>query len=172
MNLNLSGHHVTITPGIRGHVNSKLERIARHFDHVINVNVILTVEKMRQKAEATVHVRGKEIYVENEDEDLYVAIDKGFCTYQLIFVSLAVQVDADKGTTMLRTDLLNGSRLAITSWTTDVCRVELLGDNDLFQVFVVTERNIVRIDFRHKGFSISKVHSHCFSFRFKLFRGG
>jgi putative sigma-54 modulation protein len=75
MNLNLSGHHVTITPGIRGHVNSKLERITRHFDHVINVSVILSVEKLRQKAEATVHVRGKEIYVENEDEDLYVAID-------------------------------------------------------------------------------------------------
>lgn len=75
MNLNLSGHHVTITPSIRGHVNSKLERIARHFDHVINVNVILSVEKLRQKAEATVHVRGKEIFVENEDQDLYTAID-------------------------------------------------------------------------------------------------
>ena len=75
MNLNLSGHHVTITPAIRGHVESKLERITRHFDHVIDVKVILSVEKMRQKAEVTVHVSGKEIFVENEDENLYVAID-------------------------------------------------------------------------------------------------
>ena len=75
MNLNLSGHHVTITPAIRGHVQSKLERITRHFDHVIDVKVILSVEKLRQKAEATVHVSGKEIFVENEDENLYVAID-------------------------------------------------------------------------------------------------
>ncbi len=76
MNLNLSGHHVTITPAIRGHVQSKLERITRHFDHVIDVNVILSVEKQCQKAEATVHVSGKEIFVENEDENLYVAIDQ------------------------------------------------------------------------------------------------
>lgn len=75
MNLNLSGHHVTITPAIRGHVESKLERITRHFDHVIDVKVILSVEKMRQRAEVTVHVSGKEIFVENEDENLYVAID-------------------------------------------------------------------------------------------------
>jgi len=75
MNLNLSGHHVTITPAIRGHVQSKLERITRHFDHVIDVKVTLSVEKLRQKAEATVHVSGKEIFVENEDENLYVAID-------------------------------------------------------------------------------------------------
>lgn len=76
MNLTISGHHVSITESIRGHVNAKLERISRHFDHVIDVNVILTVEKLRQKAEVTVHVRGKEIFVENEHQDLYVAIDQ------------------------------------------------------------------------------------------------
>ena len=75
MNLNVSGHHVTITPAIRGHVQSKLERITRHFDHVIDVNVILSMEKLLRKAEATVHVRGKDIFVENEDEDLFAAID-------------------------------------------------------------------------------------------------
>ena len=66
---------MAITESIRGHVHAKLERISRHFDHVIDVNVILTVEKLRQKAEVKVHVRGKEIFVENEQEDLYVAID-------------------------------------------------------------------------------------------------
>ena len=76
MNLSLSGHHVTITPAIRGHVHSKLERITRHFDHVIDVKVTLSVDKLRQKAEATVHISGKEIFVENEDENLYVAIDQ------------------------------------------------------------------------------------------------
>ena len=76
MNLNLSGHHLSITPAIREHVTSKLERITRHFDHVIDVNVILSVEKLRRKAEVKVNVRGKEIFVENEGEDLYVAIDQ------------------------------------------------------------------------------------------------
>jgi putative sigma-54 modulation protein len=75
MNLTVSGHHVAVTAAIRNYVETKLSRITRHFDHVIDVNVILTVDKLQQKAEATCHVRGKEIYVESEDADLYAAID-------------------------------------------------------------------------------------------------
>ena len=75
MNLTVSGHHVAVTPAIRTYVESKLNRITRHFDHVIDLNVILSVEKLRQKAEVSVHVRGKEIFVECDDADLYAAID-------------------------------------------------------------------------------------------------
>jgi len=75
MNLNVSGHHLDITPAIRGYVDSKLERITRHFDHVINAHVILSVDKLRQKAEVTLHVRGKDIHCESEQNDLYAAID-------------------------------------------------------------------------------------------------
>ena len=75
MNLNLSGHHLEITPAIREHVTSKLDKITRHFDHVIDVNVILSVEKLKQKAEANVHLSGKTIFVECDDANLYVAID-------------------------------------------------------------------------------------------------
>jgi putative sigma-54 modulation protein len=75
MNLTVTGHHMTVTPSLRGYVQSKLERVKRHFDHVIDVNVVLSVEKLRQKAEVTVHVRGKDIFVEAEDEDLYAALD-------------------------------------------------------------------------------------------------
>ncbi len=75
MNLTVSGHHVAVTPAIRTYVESKLNRVTRHFDHVIDLNVILSVEKLRQKAEVSVHVRGKEIFVECDDEDLYAAID-------------------------------------------------------------------------------------------------
>ena len=75
MNLQISGHHLEVTPAIREYVTTKLERVTRHFDHVIDINVILSVEKHMQKAEVTVHVRGKDIYVEAENEDLYAAID-------------------------------------------------------------------------------------------------
>ena len=75
MNLTVSGHHVAITPAIRSYLENKLERVTRHFDHVIDVNVILSVEKLRQKAEVSVHVLGKDIYVECNDQDLYAAID-------------------------------------------------------------------------------------------------
>jgi putative sigma-54 modulation protein len=75
MNLHLSGHHVDVTPAIRDYVTSKLTRITRHFDQVIDVNVILSVEKLKQKVEANVHLSGKDIFVECHDTDMYAAID-------------------------------------------------------------------------------------------------
>jgi putative sigma-54 modulation protein len=75
MNLNLSGHHLDITPALRAYVGEKLGRITRHFDHVIDAHVVLSVDKLRQKAEVTLHVRGKDIHCECEDQDLYAAID-------------------------------------------------------------------------------------------------
>lgn len=75
MNLTVTGHHVAVTPAIRSYVESKLERIVRHFDDVTGVNVILSVQKLRQKAEANLHVRGKDLFVEADHEDLYAAID-------------------------------------------------------------------------------------------------
>src|SRR6478672_10886538 len=76
MNLHLTGHHVDITPAIREYVTHKLARIERHFDHVIDVNVIMTVEKLDQKIEATVHLSGKDIHVQAHDGDMYAAIDE------------------------------------------------------------------------------------------------
>jgi len=75
MNLHLTGHHVEITSAIRSYVSTKLERITHHFDRVIDVNVILTVDKLVQRVEASVHVRGKEIFCESADTDMYAAID-------------------------------------------------------------------------------------------------
>jgi putative sigma-54 modulation protein len=75
MNLNLSGHHLEITPAIRDHVLGKLDKVKRHFDNVIDINVILSVDKLKQKAEANVHLSGKTIFVECDDENLYAAID-------------------------------------------------------------------------------------------------
>lgn len=75
MNLQISGHHLEVTQAIRDYVTGKLERVTRHFDNVIDVNVILSVEKLKQKAEVTVHLAGKDIFVEAIDEDLYAAID-------------------------------------------------------------------------------------------------
>ena len=75
MNLTISGHHLEVTPAIREYVTTKLDRVIRHFDHVTSVSVILSVEKLRQKAEVTLHVRGKDIFVEAESEDMYAALD-------------------------------------------------------------------------------------------------
>lgn len=75
MQLNITGHHVDITPALRDYVTGKLERIERHFDHVTNVHVILSVEKLRHKAEANLHIAGANLFADSEDEDMYAAID-------------------------------------------------------------------------------------------------
>ena len=81
MNLTISGHHLEVTPALREYVLTKLERITRHFDGVVDVTVLLTVDNIkekerRQKAEVTLHCKGKDIFVEQAHEDLYAAIDQ------------------------------------------------------------------------------------------------
>jgi len=75
MNLQITGRHMDITPAIRDYVTGKFGKINRHFDHVIDIIIILSVEKLKQKAEATIHISGKDVFVECEDENLYAAID-------------------------------------------------------------------------------------------------
>ncbi|MBK7023343.1 MAG: ribosome-associated translation inhibitor RaiA [Sulfuritalea sp.] len=75
MNLNITGHHIEVTPAIREYVTGKLDRVLRHFDQVTSSHVILSVEKLQQKAEVTLHVKGKDIFADATDGDLYAAID-------------------------------------------------------------------------------------------------
>ena len=75
MQLNVSGHHVEVTESLRDYVGVKVERIGRHFDIVSDVKCILTVEKLRHKAEATASVNGGTIYCDHTEEDMYAAID-------------------------------------------------------------------------------------------------
>jgi putative sigma-54 modulation protein len=81
MNLTISGHHLEVTPALREYVINKLDRVTRHFDQVVDINVLLTVERLkekerRQKAEVNLHVKGRDIHVEHANEDLYAAIDQ------------------------------------------------------------------------------------------------
>jgi len=76
MQLNLTGHHVEVTPPLREYVTSKMERVERHFDHVTDIHVILSVEKLRHKAEATLRFRGGgNLFADAIEEDMYAAID-------------------------------------------------------------------------------------------------
>lgn len=75
MQLNVTGHHVDVTTSLKGYVEKKLDRIVRHSDHVIDVHCILTVEKLRHKAEATVQLTGAKVYADATEQDMYAAID-------------------------------------------------------------------------------------------------
>jgi len=75
MQINLSGHHIELTDALRDYVTSKFARLERHFEHINNVQVILTVEKLMQIAEAKLNVNGGELFANAEDESMYAAID-------------------------------------------------------------------------------------------------
>ena len=75
MQMSLTGHHVDITDALRSYVDTKLARIERHFDHVTDLHVILTVEKNRHTAEATVLLSGNKLFADATAEDMYAAID-------------------------------------------------------------------------------------------------
>jgi putative sigma-54 modulation protein len=75
MQINLTGHHVDITDALRDYVQDKFERLERHFDQVIDIHVVLTVEKNHNKAEANLQVSGSQIHADATHEDMYAAID-------------------------------------------------------------------------------------------------
>ena len=75
MQYSITGHHVDVSSALRDYVGQKLERIERHFDNLTDVHCILTVEKLRHKAEATVHLTGGTLYASAVEEDMYAAID-------------------------------------------------------------------------------------------------
>ncbi|MFT5541591.1 MAG: putative sigma-54 modulation protein [Glaciecola sp.] len=75
MQINLTGHHVDITDSLRAYVDTKFEKLERHFDHISNVHVVLNVEKINQRAEATLHLKGEVVHANAEHNDMYAAID-------------------------------------------------------------------------------------------------
>lgn len=75
MQITIDGHHVEVTEALHEYIQSKMSRIERHFDQVVDVHVVLAVEKQRQKAEATIHVAGNNLHAHSEHEDMYAAID-------------------------------------------------------------------------------------------------
>ncbi|EAR21872.1 ribosome hibernation-promoting factor, HPF/YfiA family [Nitrococcus mobilis] len=75
MQIDITGHHVEITEALRDYVGSKFDKLERHFDNVVDVHVVLTVEKLNQKAEATLNVSGAKLYAGALEQDMYAAID-------------------------------------------------------------------------------------------------
>ena len=75
MQVNVSGHHVEVTPALRDYVNTKLSKLQRHFDNISKIDVTLSVEKLVQKAEASIHVAGADLFATCESDDMYTAID-------------------------------------------------------------------------------------------------
>jgi putative sigma-54 modulation protein len=76
MQINITGHHVEVTAALRAYVTEKMQKLARHFDQVNSINVILNVEKLQHQAEATVNAAGRTIFAAETAMDMYASIDK------------------------------------------------------------------------------------------------
>ena len=77
MQVQVSGHHIEVTPPLRAYITEKLNKISRHFDHAISAQAVLSVAKLEQHAEAKINIgiRGKTIFAQETSEDMYAAID-------------------------------------------------------------------------------------------------
>lgn len=75
MQLNISGHHIDVTDSLREYVASKLQRLERHAADITHADVVLNVEKLRHKIEATVRMAGAELFAAVESDNMYAAID-------------------------------------------------------------------------------------------------
>jgi putative sigma-54 modulation protein len=75
MQMSITGHHIEVTPALGSYLEKRLARVIRHFDQVIDTHVVLTVDKLEQRAEATLRVRGESIHALASDQDMYAAID-------------------------------------------------------------------------------------------------
>ena len=75
MQITISGHHVDVTSALKDFINSKLEKLERHFDQISSIKVVLNVEKQRQMADASIHIAGADVVANAEHEDMYAAID-------------------------------------------------------------------------------------------------
>ena len=75
MQMTISGHHLDITNPMRDYVTNKLSKLERHYEQITSITVMLTIEKLQKKAEATVHVSGAELFAISEHLDMYAAID-------------------------------------------------------------------------------------------------
>lgn len=75
MNLSVTGRHVEVTDALKDYVEEKMAKLERHFDAVTDIHVILSVEKIRQQAEATIDLAGTKIHAEAENSDMYASID-------------------------------------------------------------------------------------------------
>ena len=94
MQVIVTGHHLEVTDALKAHIDAKFEKLARHFDNVTDVHVILSVEKLIQKAEATLQLSGAKLFAEDHQEDMYVAIDAWLTSWNVKLPSIKKKPEA------------------------------------------------------------------------------
>jgi len=107
MQISVTGHHIEITDALRTYIDSKFQRLSRHFDHLIHIHAILGVEKQRQKAEASILINGAKVFAETVHEDMYAAIDSLIDKLDRQIIKHKEKKSDHRGGTILKEDTEN-----------------------------------------------------------------
>lgn len=75
MQINITGHHMDVTPPLRDFTTKKFDKLQRHFDRIISIDVTFEVEKLLKIAKATIFMSGAKLYADSKSDDMYSAID-------------------------------------------------------------------------------------------------
>ncbi len=75
MNISIVGRHCDVSDELRSYLEDRLSVIRRHFDRVMDVGVVLSCEKYRNRAEINIHVSGTNMSSNEETNDMYTSID-------------------------------------------------------------------------------------------------
>lgn len=75
MQVSVTGHHLEMTEPLKAYVDEKISKLNRHYEKISQVHIVLTVEKLEHKAEATVHLAGREVFANTSSTDMYAAVD-------------------------------------------------------------------------------------------------
>jgi len=75
MNVSISGRHLDVTEGLKGHIREGLDKLSCQFEQVIDADVVLDIEKHRHIAEINVHANGIRIHGKESSLDMYASVD-------------------------------------------------------------------------------------------------
>ena len=75
MHVETHGHQIEVTPALREYVDTKLQKLSKHFDQPLHIRAQLSIDKPHHKAEATATIAGKTLHADASAADMYAAID-------------------------------------------------------------------------------------------------
>jgi putative sigma-54 modulation protein len=76
MNISTTSRHYDLAPALKDYAESKIQHLKKYFDHIVNANLVFSLEKYRHKVEISLHVNGKDFVSVEESDDMYVSVDR------------------------------------------------------------------------------------------------
>ena len=75
MKINIIGHHLEITEGLKDHIAKKLKKIEGHSQDILEIKIILSVENITHNAEGNIYLHKTDLHAKCSSSDMYQSID-------------------------------------------------------------------------------------------------